>query len=173
MLTGCRRSEILTLRWGDVAIESNELELRDAKTGARTVPLSPSAVSLLAGLPRTPGDPWVIPGRKPNTPMRDLRDAWETIRSRAGLHDVRLHDLRHSFASRALALGESLPMIGKLLGHSQIETTARYAHLARDSVRESAARVSESIAADLLGEDWNPHPASSGDGLRRPVMEAP
>lgn len=150
MLTGCRKSEILTLRWEDVVLDANELRLPDAKTGARVVPLSPSAVNLLAGLPRTPGSPWVIPGRKPGTHMRDLDDAWQVIRSRAGLDDVRIHDLRHSFASRALALGESLPMIGKLLGHSQAETTARYAHLARDSVQESATRIAESIAADIL-----------------------
>ena len=68
----------------------------------------------------------------------------------AGLDDVRLHDLRHSFASRALALGETLPVIGKLLGHSDIETTARYAHLARDSVHEAAERIADSIAADIL-----------------------
>ena len=78
--------------------------------------------------------------------------AWKVIQARAGLEDVRIHDLRHSFASRALALGESLPMIGKLLGHSQVETTARYAHLARDSVREAAARIADSIATDILGE---------------------
>ena len=72
------------------------------------------------------------------------------MRERAGLDDVRLHDLRHSFASRALALGESLSMIGKLLGHTKIQTTARYAHLARDSVKESAARVAASIGADIL-----------------------
>ena len=82
--------------------------------------------------------------------MRDLNDAWQTIRVRAGLDDVRIHDLRHSFASRALALGESLPMIGKLLGHGQIETTARDAHLARDSVQKSAVRIADSIAADIL-----------------------
>ena len=68
----------------------------------------------------------------------------------AKLEDMRIHDIRHSFASRALALGESLPAIGKLLGHSQVETTARYAHLARDSVREAAVRISDSIAADVL-----------------------
>ena len=72
------------------------------------------------------------------------------LRARAGLDDVRIHDLQHSFASRALALGESLPVIGKLLGHTQVETTARYAHLTRDSVRESAARIAASIGADLL-----------------------
>ena len=91
--------------------------------------------------------------------MRDLDDAWEILRSRAGLRDVRIHDLRHSFASRALALGESLPMIGKLLGHRKVDTTARYAHLARDSVHESAARIADSIAADILGENWTVHAA--------------
>ena len=150
ILTGCRKSEILTLRWEEVALDQAELRLSDSKTGARVVSLSEPAVKLLAGLPRTPGNPWVLPGRKPGTHLRKLDDAWQSVRSRAGLHDVRLHDLRHSFASRALALGEGLSTIGKLLGHARIETTSRYAHLARDSVRESAERVAASIAEDLL-----------------------
>ena len=78
----------------------------------------------------------------------------EISRAWAELPDERIHDLRHTYASRALALGESLTMIGRLLGHRQIETTARYAHLARDSVHEAAVRVSDSIAADILGEGW-------------------
>ena len=82
--------------------------------------------------------------------MRNLNDPWEIICERAGLKDMRLYDCRHSYASRALALGESLSMIGRLLGHTQVETTARYAHLAQDSVRESAIRVGDSIASDLL-----------------------
>ena len=139
-----------------MALDENELRLPDAKTGARVVPLSPSAVKLLAGLPRVEGNPWVIPGRKPGTHMRDIDEAWQVIRARASLDDVRIHDLRHSYASRALALGESIPMIGKLLGHSQIETTARYAHLTRDSVREAAERIADSIATDILGEGWRP-----------------
>ena len=101
-------------------------------------------------LPREPGSPWVIPGHKPGAHMRDIDGAWRTMRARAKLNGVRLHDLRHSYASRALALGEPLPMIGKLLGHSQIETTARYAHLARESVHEAAVQIAESIAADIL-----------------------
>ena len=156
MLTGCRKSEILTLRWEHVALDAAELRLRDSKTGARVVSLPPSAVRLLTGLPREPGNPWVIPGRYPGTHLREMADAWNVIRTRASLDDVRIHDLRHSFASRALALGESLPMIGKLLGHSQVETTARYAHLARDSLHESAARIAERLAADVLGESWRP-----------------
>ena len=150
MLTGCRRNEILTLRWEDVHLEVNELRLRDSKTGPRAVPLSPAAVKVIAGLPRAAGNPWVIAGRRPGARLSDFNSHWYRVRSRAGLEDVRLHDLRHSFASRALALGESLPMIGKLLGHTKIQTTARYAHLARDSIHVSAARVAASIGADIL-----------------------
>ena len=149
MLTGCRRNEILTLRWEHVDLDASEIHLADGKTGARTVHLSPAAVRVLDALPRKPGNPWVIPGRKPGTHMTDIDGAWETVRARAGLDDVRIHDIRHSFASRALALGEGLPIIGRLLGHRRVETTARYAHLARDSIKESAERVAVSIAADI------------------------
>ncbi len=122
----------------------------DSKTGDRTVHLSPSAVNVLAALPRQPGNPWVVPGAKPGTHMADIDRAWQSIRAQAGLPDVRIHDIRHRFASRALALGERLPIIDRLLGHRRVETTARYAHLARDSVRKSAERIAISIAADLI-----------------------
>ena len=150
MLTGCRCGEVLTLRWKDVALERNEIRLRDSKTGPRVVPLSPAATRVLAGIPRPLGNPWVIAGREPGARQTHIADYWYRVRERAGLDDVRLHDLRHSFASRALALGEDLTMIGKLLGHRKIQTTARYAHLARDSVKESAALVAASIAADIM-----------------------
>ena len=153
MLTGCRINEILTLRWEDVRLEASEVRLRDSKTGPRVVSLSPAAARVLAGLPRATDNPWVIAGRRPGTRIPHLTYYWYRVRERAGLEDVRIHDLRHSFASRALALGESLPMIGKLLGHTQIQTTARYAHLARDSVRVSAARVAASIGEDILPQD--------------------
>ena len=149
MLTGCRCNEILTLRWDDVYLDARELRLRDSKTGPRVVALSPAAARVLARLPRAAGNPWVVAGRRPGTRLTHLAYYWYRVREPAGLADVRLHDLRHSFASRALALGESLPMIGRLLGHSKLQTTARYAHLARDSVMESAARVATSIGADL------------------------
>ena len=150
LLTGLRRNEVLGLRWRDVDLDARELKLEDSKTGARVAPLSPEAAQVLAGIPRAERNPHVIPGKKAGTHLRNLNDAWDRIRKRAGLEDVRLHDCRHSFASRALALGEGLTMIGKLLGHTKVETTARYAHLARESVRESAIRVSDSIAADIL-----------------------
>ena len=152
MLTGCRKAEILTLRWTDVDLDAAELRLADAKAGPRTVHLSPMAVHLLETMPRREGSQWVFPGNNHEGRFSagGLDHVWQTVRAKAGLEDVRLHDLRHSFASRALALGETLPVIGKLLGHSNIETTARYAHLPDDSVREAAERIAESIADDIL-----------------------
>ena len=149
MLTGCRLSEIQKLQWEHVDLEAGELHLPDTKTGGRAVPLAPSAVRLLESLPRDDDNPWVISGKKPGSHLTDLQHPWRRIRERAELDDVRIHDLRHSFASRALALGEGLPMIGKLLGHTQVQTTARYAHLARDTVKASAARIGDSIDSDL------------------------
>ena len=150
MLTGCRRNEIVELQWKHVDLEGGEIRLADSKTGARLVPLSPAAARVLEGLPRIEGNPWVIPGTKPGRRLPDLNHYWDRVRVEADLADVRLHDLRHSFASRALALGESLSMIGKLLGHNKIETTSRYAHLARDSIKASSARVADSIGTDIL-----------------------
>ena len=150
VLTGCRKNEVLTLRWADVDLKSRELRLRDSKVGPRVVPLSPSAVELVAGLPRLPGNEWVFPGQKPGTHLNSIDLAWRRLRIRADLPDVRLHDLRHSFASSALALGESLSTIQKLLGHRQISSTVRYAHLARTTVHEAANRVADSLAEDIL-----------------------
>ena len=158
MLTGCRRNEILTLRWEDVDLDAGELRLRDAKTGACSIAISPAARRVLAGIPRLPDNPWVIAGAKPGARLSNLNNGWLVIRARADLKDVRIHDLRHSFASRALALGESLPMIGKLLGHRKVQTTARYAHLARDSVKASAARIAESLRADMAADHSQPSP---------------
>ena len=152
MLTGCRKGEVLALRWTDVDLDAGELRLPDAKSGPRAVQLPPPAVRLLATLPRRAGNPWVFPGRAAAGRCSEsaLDNAWRVVREAAKLEDVRIHDLRHSFASRALALGETLPVIGKLLGHSDIETTARYAHLAQDSIHEAAERIAWSIAADIL-----------------------
>ena len=149
MLTGCRLNEILTLRWDDIDRTAGEFRLRDGKTGARMVPLTPTAETVLAGIARVPDNPWVIVGKKPNTHLSTITADWYRLRAHAGLNDVRIHDLRHSYASRALAAGESLSMIGKLLGHADIQSTARYAHLARETERLSAARVGGSIGADI------------------------
>ena len=153
VLTGCRRNEILGLRWDDLNFETGEMRLRDSKTGARMVPLPPKSAEVFAGLSRTPDNPWVFPGRKKGTRLVNLNDSWDRVRKRSGLNGVRLHDLRHRFASRALALGESLPMIADLLGHRKVNTTARYAHLARDSVRDSSAKVAADIGARIAPSD--------------------
>ena len=150
MLTGCRRSEIITLKWEDLDLEHDELRLRDSKTGAREVPLSPAVRKILVGLPRTHGNPWVIPGSAPGRRLGNLNPAWEIVREKAGLKDVRIHDLLHSFASRALARGHSLTMIGRLLGHRQPQTTAPYAHLAPHSVKSAAGSVADSLLADIF-----------------------
>ena len=101
MLTGRRLSEIQTLRWEDVNLEAAEIGLRDGKTGARMVPLSGAAVSVLSALPRPENNPWVIFGRKPGANLTDLHHPWRPIRARADLDDVRVHDLRHSYAASA------------------------------------------------------------------------
>lgn len=153
MLTGCRKNEIVRLRWDDVDRAARELRLSDTKTGPRSIPLTPAVEAVLNGIPRKGDNPWVIAGKKAGTHMRNVDTVWTRLRAKAGLRDVRIHDLRHSWASRALALGESLSMIGKLMGHGQVATTARYAHLARDTEKASAVKVGGSIGADIFGPD--------------------
>ena len=96
MLTGCRRNEIVTLRWEHVDLQHDELRLRDAKTGTRAVPLSPTAIQILTALPRRSDNPWVFPGGVRGTRLHTLNASWQVVRKEAGLGDVRLHDLRHS-----------------------------------------------------------------------------
>ena len=146
MLTGCRLSEIQKLRWEHVDLGASELRLPDTKTGAKVVYLGDPAIAVLERIDRRDGNPWVIAGRKPGSHLTDLQHPWRRIRARAGLDDVRIHDLRHSFASGGLLVGEGLPMIGKLLGHTQVQTTARYAHLANDPVKSAANRIASRIA---------------------------
>ena len=169
MLTGCRRGEVLTLKWSDVDRKAGELRLRDAKTGARMVPLTPEASQVLAGIRRVRRSPWVFPAGRPDRPLSQLNSAWHRVRTRAGVEDVRIHDLRHSFASRALALGLALPMIGRLLGHTDIASTARYAHLSRDAEKVAAARVGGSIEADILRADSAAHAGGHASAPGAPV----
>ena len=124
--------------------------MRDAKTGARMVPLTPTASQVLTGITRVRRSPWVFPGKRPDRHLSDLSPYWQRVRERAEVEDVRIHDLRHSFASRALALGLALPMIGRLLGHTDIGSTARYAHLSQDAEKIAVARVGDSIEADIV-----------------------
>lgn len=151
ILTGCRLSEILTLQWQHVDFEGACLRLPDSKTGAKIVHLNAPALAVLSAVEREENSPWVIRGGKPGYHLVNLEKPWRRIRAKAGVEDVRLHDLRHSFASVAVGLGEGLPMIGKLLGHTQTQTTARYAHLAADPVKAATERVGAALAGMMTG----------------------
>ena len=160
LLTGCRLSEIQTLKWDHVDLNQMEFRLPDSKTGAKTVHLGDATVVLLRALPRVPGNPYVIVGKKEKAHLADLQRPWRRIRKSAGLGEVRIHDLRHTFASGGLLVGEGLSMIGKLLGHTQVQTTARYAHLASDPMKKAANKISDRLASALFGGlTTSEHPA--------------
>ena len=142
-----RRNEILSLRWEHVSEEHESLFLTDSKTGRKAVHLSPPALALLQSIPRLENNPYVICGEKAGQHLVNLEKPWRRIRKAAKLEDVRLHDLRHSFASVAALGGQSLLVIGKMLGHSQPATTARYAHLADDPVKAASDAVGRHIAS--------------------------
>ena len=145
VLTGARLNEILTLQWEWVDFDAQCLRLPDSKTGAKTICLNPPAMQVLADIPRLENNPFVICGGKPGAHLINLQKPWRRIRKLAGLDDVRLHDLRHSFASIAVASGMSLPLIGALLGHSQPQTTARYAHLSDDPLKKAVKTVGDKM----------------------------
>jgi integrase len=149
ILTGARLTEILTLRWECVDLANAVLRLPDSKTGAKLIYLNDAAIKLLSEMPKMAGNPFVIVGGRPGGHLVNLQKPWRRIRAAAKLDNVRIHDLRHSFASVAASAGMSLPMIGKLLGHSQPVTTARYAHLAADPVRSAANEVGALITAAM------------------------
>lgn len=151
IFTGARRDEVRTLRWEHVDLERGMLFLPDSKSGKKSIHLSPPAVAVLERLPRIDGNPFVIVGDRVGRPLINIQKPWNKIRLAAGLAGVRLHDLRHSFASIAADRGGSLLAIGKLLGHSQAATTARYAHLAADPMRDLNMQVGNKIA-DALGQ---------------------
>lgn len=155
LLTGCRLSEIQKLKWsyvrGDVII------LPDAKTGPRRVLLSESAVHVLDHVQTLSNGVYVIAGAARDTHVINLQKPWRRIRAAANLTDVRIHDLRHTYASVAAMIGHSLPMIGRLLGHTQAQTTARYAHLADTSARNALNKV-DAMMATFTQDQPSPAP---------------
>lgn len=163
VFTGCRRNEILELQWDHVDFEIGCLRLPDSKTGAKLVPLGAPALELLAGLPKAEDNPYVLPGTTPGKHFVGLQKAWQRLRDQAELSDVRLHDLRHSFASVAAGIGESLVLIGSLLGHTDMATTARYAHLAIDPRRAAADRIAGHIASAMEPTPGEVVPMKPGD----------
>lgn len=151
-LTGARKNEIAQLKWSAVDALPGFLQLEDSKTGRKAIRLGAAAQEVLADIPRTKS-PYVFPDpRDPMLPIRNLDWAWVGIRKRAGMEDLRIHDLRHSFASFAVAGGSGLYLVGKMLGHSHVATTSRYAHLADDPVKAAADKVSRAVEAALGGK---------------------
>jgi integrase len=149
ILTGARLREILHAKWESVDLERGVIFLADSKTGARPVYLSAAAQEVLASLKRIEGNPFIIPGAGAGAPRADLKKPWAAVSRAAGLKGVRLHDLRHSFASFGAGASLGLPIIGKLLGHSQPATTARYAHLDADPMRRAVDTIGSAISGAM------------------------
>jgi integrase len=149
IFTGCRLSEIQKLKWSYVDIRAKMIHLPDSKTGKKTIYLGQAAVDELERTPKIANSPYVITGHIDGQFLTDMQKPWRRIREAARLDGVRIHDLRHTFASQGVAMGQGLPIIGKLLGHSQLQTTARYAHLAAEPVIEVADLISTRLAKNL------------------------
>ena len=148
IFTGCRLSEVLTLHRDHVDLERGCLRLPDSKTGAKVVYLNAPALEVIADALREDGD-WIIPSARTGRHMVNLEKPWRNLRQQAGLEGVRLHDLRHSFASMGAGLG--LPIIGALLGHQEAATTKRFAHLADDPLRQASEVIGKRLADALAG----------------------
>jgi integrase len=149
MLTGCRKSEILTLKWEYVDFENACLRLPNSKTGERVIMLGAPALETLTALPRIKNNPYTLPGKKAKQHLVGLPKVWERIKARAGLEWATLHILRHSFASYGAGAGLGLPIIGHLLGHKDASTTARYAKVDLDPAKTAANQISAGIADAL------------------------
>lgn len=149
IFTGCRLREILNLKWDEVDSQRGMLHLKDSKSGKKSVILNAPALAIISALPRE-GD-YVIAGDDPKQPRADLKRPWTMVTRHAKLDGLRLHDLRHSFASVGAGAGMGLPIIGNLLGHRSTETTKKYAHLAADPVRTATNAIGATIAAALNG----------------------
>lgn len=154
ILTGCRLGEIRTLKWDYV--KGNRVEFPDTKTGFKRLPLNAQAMQILTETPKLVNNDYVICGAVTGKPVVNLQKSWRRIRARAGLEDVRIHDLRHTFASHAVMGGTPLAVVSKLLGHSQIATTMRYAHLADKELLQASEGIGSMLKkANLHSVDAN------------------
>ncbi|WP_300030598.1 site-specific integrase [uncultured Roseobacter sp.] len=153
MLTGCRMGEIRTLKWE--YITPHHLELPDSKTGRRRIPLPREAYNIVMALPRKPGNPYVILGESEYGPLINLQKPWLRIRKRAGLEDVRMHDLRHTYASVAVMSGIDPFLLKEIMGHKNLQTTLRYSHFADDAVQRAAGSVASRLAGAMRNHGIN------------------
>ena len=152
ILTGARLNEILTLEWSHVDLERRMIFLPDSKTGKKPLTLNDGAIDVLRSLPRFANNPFVICGNRHGTHLVNLQKPWQAVRKLAGLEHVRIHDLRHTFASVAVASGGSLPILAKQLGHMTTSTTQRYSHLADDQTRSLTETTGALLASALKGK---------------------
>lgn len=157
IVTGARFKEILTLQWPNIHWEHRVLQLPDSKTGFKYIFLNDYALAILRSIPRLANNPYVIAGKKEGRHFVGLTKCWYGLRAAADLHDVRIHDLRHSFASFAITLGGSnIPVLGRVLGHSNPETTARYTHIAKDPAAAIADATGKELALIMNRDDRLP-----------------
>ncbi|MBL4725158.1 MAG: tyrosine-type recombinase/integrase [Rhizobiaceae bacterium] len=152
IFTGCRRDEILTLKWNYIDTDKSVLYLPDSKTGQKVVHLNAPALETLSKIPKIEGNEFVIVGKREGERLVNIRKIWFRICALAEIEGVRVHDLRHSFASVGASGGASLLIIGKLLGQTQAATTARYAHLADDPIKTANEKIGQEIAAAMSGK---------------------
>jgi integrase len=170
-LTGCRRNEILELKWSEVNFAEGLLELADSKTGRSIRPLGTAAAVLLKSIPKQEGSDFVFPAERGEGHFVGTKSLWSRIREKAKLPDVTPHTLRHTMGSTAISTGEALALTGAILGHSNPRSTAIYAHVQHDPSKRAANRVTKRIAAALAGKPTGPkepkpakHRKHSSDG---------
>jgi integrase len=155
VLTGARLREILDAKWTDVDFGRGLLLLRDSKTGPKPIYLGAPALLLLSDLPRVDGNPYIIAGHTAGKPRADLQKPWTAVSRAAELEGLRIHDLRHSYAATGAGANLGLPILGRLLGHSQPATTQRYVHLAADPMNRAADLIGGQIAAAMANQEEN------------------
>lgn len=144
LMTGLRLGEVLNARWSDVDLIHAQYFLPTTKGGAsRYVPLNPVALRILNNQQKGSGSFWVFPGKDPQKPLKNIRKAWQRVLARAGVEPIRIHDIRHSFASACVRRGVPLYTVQKLLGHASHATTQRYAHLNQDELRQASLTAVE------------------------------
>ena len=139
--TGQRKSEIIELKWKDIDFKQEIATLHDSKVGKREFVLNDKALEILKQIPKQEDNPYVFCGPVCNSFYKNIDKIWDIIRNKFDIEDVRIHDLRHSFASFAINNGVSIYKISELLGHKSIATTQRYAHLSKESQREASNQV--------------------------------